>query len=73
MLLFLITHLRDRTDFCGARSQSIRDGLADGSDELGVLDKSLSLHSLIETHVAVGLLLVVAILPHRAVIHVKSR
>ena len=42
-LFFLITRLRDRTDFCGAR---IRDGLADGSDELDVLDKLLSLDSL---------------------------
>ena len=70
MLLFLITHLRDRTDFRGAWSQSIRDRLADGSDELGVLNKSLSLDSLTETRVAAVLLPVVAILPHRAVIHV---
>ena len=73
----LIPRLCDRTDFCGAQSRSIRDGLADGSDELGVLDKSLSLDSLTETRVAEVLLLVVAILPHRAVthrvIHVKSR
>jgi len=56
---------------CAYRSWSIRDGLADGSDELGVLDKSLD--SLTETHVAVVLLLVVAILPHQAVMHMKSR
>ena len=44
----------------GAQSRSIRDGLADDSDELSVLDKSLSLDSPTETRVAVLLLLVVA-------------